>query len=125
MASDVEVKSARTKSKSPANDFVMGRLSSTHLATLELYEHGSSVSEIVLERGLSRQTIEGHLYRLQMNGRRVDVSDLISPEQIDYIQDLWRALDQPMRIKMVHSESDGSVNYEQIRYAVCLLNAES
>lgn len=125
MASDVEVKSARTKSKSPANDFVMGRLSSTHLATLELYEHGSSVSEIVSERGLSRQTIEGHLYRLQMNGRRVDVSDLISPEQIDYIQDLWRALDQPMRIKMVHSESDGSVNYEQIRYAVCLLNAES
>ncbi len=123
MTSDVEIKKVtRAKSKPPANDFLLGKLSSTHLATYELYEQGSSASDIAAERGLSRQTIEGHLFRLHLHQRHVDVSELIDLEQISYVQDLWRALDQPVRIKVVHAESDGSVSYEQIRYAVCLLS---
>lgn len=107
------------------DDFAIAGVSDTHLETLQLFGQGLSVAEIAAQRGLTAQTIARHLYRLKLNGEAVDLDPLISPEQISYIQGLWKALDKPARIKPVYDEADEAVDYEQIRYAVSLLRKQA
>ena len=106
------------------DDFSVGPLSETHLETLALYQRGYGIRDIAQERALSVSTIERHLYRLKLNGKNVDLSALITPQQISYIQNLWQALDRPQRIKNVYEEAEEGIDYEQIRFAVSLLRKD-
>lgn len=108
-------KVATTKS-----DWDMGQISQTHLDTLALHEQGLSIPDIAQQRELSKSTIVQHLLRLNFHGRDVDVSHLITPEQIALIQQVWIGLDRPDRIKPVFDATPEEVGYEMIRYAVCL-----
>jgi ATP-dependent DNA helicase RecQ len=98
----------------------MAKISDTHRATLSLYLKGMSPKEIAKTRELSLSTIISHLYRLAFHGSQVDVDELISSEQITAIQDTWLGLDKPEKIRPVFDAFDGSFDWEQIRYAVCL-----
>lgn len=129
--------SARKASGSPKNkrvksDFVMPKPSDTHYATLELYEAGIPLEEIAQQRGLKPTTIAAHLFRLAFHQQglqtgddtsthaRVDVSELITKEQIESIQSLWESLGKPPSIRAVYDSAEGQYDWEQIRYAVCL-----
>ena len=98
----------------------MGQISQTHLDTLALHEQGLSIPDIAQQRELSKSTIVQHLLRLNFHGRDVDVSHLITPEQIALIQQVWIGLGRPDRIKPVFDATPEEVGYEMIRYAVCL-----
>ena len=110
----------------------MPKSSDTHYATLECYEAGIPLKEIAHQRGLKPTTIAAHLFRLAFHQQglqtgddtsthaRVDVSELITKEQIESIQSLWESLGRPLSIRAVHDSAEGQYDWEQIRYAVCL-----
>jgi ATP-dependent DNA helicase RecQ len=108
-------KVATTKS-----DWDMGQISQTHLDTFALHQQEISIPDIAQRRELSKNTIVQHLLRLHFHGREVDVSRLITPEQIALIQQAWQQLDRPDRIKPVFDATPEEIGYEMIRYAVCL-----
>lgn len=56
-------------------------LSDTHMATLALHQSGLSVADIMAQRQLRYSTVIGHLERLMLNGHRVDLDQLVSPER--------------------------------------------
>ncbi len=111
------VKRATSKQRS---DFVMPKLSETHLETLTLFKQGSSVPEAAKARGFNTSTITGHLFRLAYYGEAVPVANLITDQQIERIQSVWAELDKPNKIKPVFEKCDHDIEWEQVRYAVCL-----
>ena len=128
---------ARKASRSPKNkrvksDFVMPKSADTHYATLELYQNGMPVEEIAKLRGLKPSTINAHLFRLAFHQQGlqngddssakvgVDISELITEEQIESIQSLWESIGKPQSIRAVYDSAEGQYDWEQIRYAVCL-----
>lgn len=112
-----ETKRAAPKAKS---DFVMPKISETHLETLALLKQGYAISEISKDRGFKDSTIKGHLFRLAFHGESVQVDQLITPEQISRIQSVWADLEKPNKIKPIFEACDDDIEWEHIRYAVCL-----
>lgn len=110
--------------KPARSDFTMAKLGDTHRETFSLYQQGQSPNEIAKTRGLSKSTIISHIYRLAFHGEDVDVSTMISPEQIAGIQAQWLSLNKPERIKPVFEALGEGYDWEQIRYAVCLSDTE-
>lgn len=112
--------SKAAKPKPVRSDFVMAKLSDTHRATLSLYQQGMSLNQIAKQRALSRSTILAHVYRLAFHGEGIDLSELVSSEKVNLIQEKWLSLNRPDKIKTVFDAMDEGVDWEQIRYAVCL-----
>ena len=107
--------------KPPPSDFVMPKVAGTHNTTLALYKNGLSIKEISKERNLKPTTIQAHLFRLSYHGESVGVSNMISPDQINAIQQLWLSLEKPIKVKPVFEAASEQYEWEQIRYAVSLL----
>jgi hypothetical protein len=59
----------------------------TKAESFKLYREGKSVSEIATQRGLTQQTIEGHLAYFVFTGE-VEISELVSPQKIALIEPL-------------------------------------
>lgn len=106
--------------KTPQSDFAMAKLADTHRATLTLHKNGLSIKEISIERNLKPSTIRGHLFRLAFYGEQVDISSMITTEQIEAIQQLWLSLGKPKNIKQVFEAANEQFEWEQIRYAISL-----
>jgi ATP-dependent DNA helicase RecQ len=110
----------KSTKKVASSDFVMPKIADTHKATFELYKQGLSINEISKERNLKPATIQAHLFRLAFHGESIEMTPLISVEQIEAIQLLWSKLGKPERIKEVLEGGGDQFDWEQIRYAVSL-----
>ncbi|MGF7231177.1 helix-turn-helix domain-containing protein, partial [Arachidicoccus sp.] len=58
----------------------------TNRISLEMYQQGKSIEEIVRERNLARGTIEGHLATF-IETREVDISVLVSQKELQSISE--------------------------------------
>jgi ATP-dependent DNA helicase RecQ len=57
----------------------------SHLVTYNLYTAGKSLEDICLERGLSRVTVENHIFDCYLEGLKVDLDSFIPAEQEELI----------------------------------------
>ena len=88
--------------------------------TFQLIEQGLSPSDIAEVRKLKLETIYAHMFTLNMQGKAVDISNLISKEDIECIQKKWLELEQTRSSKALYHALEERYRYDQINYAVAL-----
>ena len=86
--------------------------------TLQMYQQGHNVEEIVEKRALTARTIHNHLAQLYENGEKIDIHQFISQKQIEQIRAALKYLDQPFKLKDIYERFDGLYSYTQIHFAM-------
>lgn len=86
--------------------------------TLQMYQQGHTVEEIVEKRALTARTIHNHLAQLYENGETIDIHHFISQKQIEQIRAALKYLDQPFKLKDIYERFDGLYSYTQIHFAL-------
>jgi ATP-dependent DNA helicase RecQ len=94
---------------------------STYKVTLELFQKGVSVEEIAETRGLGISTIISHLAKLYSDGIDIDVSQFVSPEEVDLIQKAQVELENPNALKPYFDHFEEKMGYEKIRFGLAVL----
>ncbi|MHB8063711.1 MAG: RecQ family ATP-dependent DNA helicase, partial [Ruminiclostridium sp.] len=89
----------------------------TRLATFELYRNGQSIDEIAAERGLSANTIEGHLLDCLEKGMQVNFESLfpkeLEPQILEVIQSIGAG-----KLKAIKEALPEGITYGAIRYVI-------
>jgi len=89
----------------------------TRLASYELYKNGQNIDEIAIERGLSTNTIEGHLLDCLEKGMQVDFDSLFptefEPKILEVIQSIGDA-----KLKAIKEALPEEITYGAIRYVI-------
>lgn len=98
---------------------------STYKVTHELYQKGWSVERIAQERELAPGTIFSHLAQLYENGEEVDVSRMISQQEIESVTKLLPQMDEPYRLKPIFEALNGNIDYPKIRLALAVHRSRS
>jgi len=91
---------------------------STHLQTWELWKQGRSVQQIAESRAISTLTVVSHLAAMYERGELLDLSQWVSPEELDIIQGALPLFEEPYQLKILHDHFDGRFSYDAIRMAV-------
>ncbi len=94
---------------------------STTLLTLELYKKGHDIQAIAQKRALSTITIESHLAKIIEDGEPLDISRLISPEEIELVKKARTYVEDP-GLKPIFEYLNEEVDYGKIKIAVAVLN---
>lgn len=113
------------KNKAPELAFTVGKISKTHELTYQMLASGYTPEDIAEERNVKVETIYSHMFRLSLSGKDVDISKLITEDDILIIQEKWQELDKPASSKLMFHKLDERYRYDQIDYALCLKNLES
>lgn len=92
--------------------------------TVRLYGRGLKVGEIVRIRGLTRQTVVGHLLQWYLGGGEFRVREVVSRETEEMVR---RAVDKVgmERLRPIKDLVGDEVGYEQIRLVVAMIRRES
>jgi len=89
----------------------------TRLATYELYKNGQSIDEIATERGLSTNTIEGHLLDCLEKGMQVDFENLFPIEFEPQIVAAIRSIGYG-KLKAIKEVLPEKITYGAIRFVI-------
>ncbi len=90
------------------------RLTSTVETTRRLLERGLSCEDVAVSRGLTVSTIHGHVERLILAGRRIDIDRFIAPAVRERIEEtLWQL--NTVKLAEVLEALAETVTYNQIR----------
>lgn len=89
----------------------------TRLATYELYREGLNVSEIATERGLSTNTIEGHLLDCLEKGMQVDFESLFPKEFEPQILEAIKGIGTE-KLKAIKEVLPEQITYGAIRFVI-------
>ena len=120
------LKTSRTKvktSKKPIEldkAFSIGKISKTHELTFQMISSGLSPEEIAEERNIKVETIYSHMFRLNLSGKNIDITNLIDEDDILIIQEKWLELDKPSSSKLMFDKLNEKFRYDQIHYALTL-----
>jgi ATP-dependent DNA helicase RecQ len=98
-----------------------GGKSDTALKSYELFAAGASVEEIAEQRGLKSVTIISHLCKCFTDGKPVDLSPFISPQELAQVKAQKTLLGNPQELKPYFEALNEEVPYERIRIALTLL----
>ncbi len=82
--------------------------------TCELFTKGLSIEKIAAARNLSESTISGHMEKLIMDGRDIDMDRLIEPAKRDEIGKLFLTL-QSWQLSPVVEHFNGIVSYKEAK----------
>ena len=99
-----------------------GGKSDTALKSYELFAAGASVEEIAEQRGLKSVTIISHLCKCFTDGKPVDLSQFISPQELAQVKAQKTLLGDPQELKPYFEALNEEVPYERIRIALTLLS---
>jgi PIF1-like helicase/helix-turn-helix protein/HRDC domain-containing protein len=91
----------------------------TKQITLDLFEKGLTLSQIVEERGLVLSTIEGHMAHFVETGK-VSINSLLSPEKLRTIEPELSQL-QGKSLSEIKQALDADVSYGDIKFALAHL----
>lgn len=97
---------------------------STFKVTHELHQKGWSVERIATQRELNPSTIFTHLAQLYENGEEVDVSQMISQQEIKAVTKLLSQMEEPYRLKPIFDALEGNLDYAKIRLALAVHRRE-
>ena len=92
----------------------------TYLETLNLLQGGMTLDEISPARGLSRETLYGHLAWLVDQGEPVDVRPYLSSDQQDLILTTWEKLGRPEALGPVLTQLPSGLGFGHIKLALAL-----
>ncbi len=74
---------------------------STFQTTWELLRQGLSIVDVARERGLSTRTVVGHVERLLVEGKPIDIDKYVAPERRDEIVRRWPELKSDLLTEIV------------------------
>ena len=97
---------------------------STFKLTQELYQRGLSIDKIAEQRDLNPGTVFGHLAQLYENGEEIDLSRMISPQEIKAVTKLLPDMEEPYRLKPIYEALNGDLDYPKIRLALAVHRRE-
>jgi len=92
-------------------------LTRSSLTTLSYLKRGYTIEEIAQARELKRNTIEDHLVELVFHGEDIDLSPIISNNQIEYILRIATNM-QTRQLKVIKQALPDTVSYFLIRLAL-------
>jgi ATP-dependent DNA helicase RecQ len=99
----------------------INRAGSTYLQTKELLDQKLSIAEIARQRGMTENTIVGHLEKLLQAGEILEVDHLHPPtEELAEITEAFRATDGA-NLTPVFEKLKEKYNYDQLRIARLIL----
>jgi ATP-dependent DNA helicase RecQ len=96
------------------------KASDTQRVTFTLYKGGKSVAEIAHERGLSPNTIEGHLSNFVQTGE-LDVHEFVTKEKIPAIKDVVESYGNE-RLALLKEALGNGYTYGEIKAVIAWLN---
>lgn len=91
----------------------------TKLDSFKLYKEGKSVQDIANERGLTVQTIEGHLTHYVQSGK-IKINDLVSREKIVLIEPVLKTF-QGGSITSIKEKLGGGISFGEIKLVLAWL----
>ena len=96
---------------------------STYQVTYELLQEGLTIEEVAERRSLKDETIYGHLIRLHQDGRPIDLSEYITPEEVQTVIKAWEIV-QPEddKLRPIFDHLDGKYPYWKIKMGLYLGN---
>lgn len=92
-------------------------LTRSTLTTLSYLKRGYSIEEIAQVRGLKSNTIEDHIVEMIFHGERIDISSIITNEQIEQILSVADQM-QTRQLKLLKRALPDSFSYFLIRLAL-------
>ena len=95
----------------------------THDQTFDLFAEGLTISEIAETRGLSENTIYGHLMKKHAQGEELDLNQFISAVEIAKIEEAKSALTETNGLKDFFNYFEAQVPYWKIKLGLYLLEA--
>ena len=99
-------------------------LNETTIATLELLRTGASIDSIASKRGLSPNTIEGHLARAVTHGEKLDPRAFYSLEEEQEIQSAFDGQTEAT-LSPVFEKLGGRVSYGKLRIFLAFRTPET
>ncbi len=90
----------------------------THKVSLALYERGLAPEEIARERGIKESTVISHLAAIYQQGEDMDISRLISPEEIARVTQCLPYVADATKLRSIYEYLNGEMPYEKIRLAL-------
>ena len=94
---------------------------STQQITHDLMEKGLSIAEVAEERELKEETIYGHLIKLHQDGKPVNLSDYITPQEIETIVEAKNSIDdEEDRLKPLFDYFEEKVPYWKLKMGLYL-----
>lgn len=94
---------------------------STYDQTFQLYEKGATVEQIAEIRKLSPQTVYNHLIKLYEEGKKVDLFQFITEQEIQNIKFARKKLNNTFQLKPIHDALEGSMSYPKISIGLAIL----
>lgn len=118
---------ATTKKTSSAQkrSFAVSKSTKTHQLTLEMLKSGMSPEDIADQRKVKPSTIYSHIFKLSLLGEAVDISALISEDDILIIQEKWHELDKTSSLKAMFHALNEDYRYDQIEYVLSLMEQKN
>lgn len=94
---------------------VMG---STFLQTWDLWKQGRTVEQIAESRAISPITVISHLATMYERGELLDLSQWVSPEEMDIIQGALPLFEEPYQLKVLFEHFGERFSHDKIRFSV-------
>lgn len=93
----------------------------TSKITLDLFNQGLSIEEIIEKRGLKSPTIFSHLAKQYKDGAKVDLSQFVNDQEVALIKQAKIKLNSPDQLKPYFEFFDGKIDYHKIRIALTII----
>ena len=96
----------------------------TYQETLALFKNGISVEEIAVKRKLGVSTIISHIAKLYSEGHISDVSQFVSPSEIEQIKTAQNELEPTTALKPYFDYFEEKMEYSKIRMGLAVIEKE-
>ena len=93
---------------------------SPYLISAEMYKNGSSIEEIVLERGVAENTIIADLMKAYETDKTIRLDKLISETDIKAIADARSKVEDPTRLRSYYEYFKEEMSYTNIKLGLLL-----
>lgn len=90
----------------------------SHQHSYKLYKYGMSIEEVAHTRGLTENSVMGHLLKVYQEGEVFDLSPFISPEEIKKIREARIKLDNPETLRTYFDYFEEQIPYWKIRWGL-------
>lgn len=95
-----------------------------YVETQKLFEAGKPIAEIARLRDLHPVTIYSHLAHLVSNGYNLNISNLVSDDEIESLRKAVAEIGYINELKPYHEFTDGKVDYGKIRLLLSYIKQE-
>ena len=96
----------------------------TSKITLDLFNEGLSIEEIIEKRGLKSPTIFSHLAKQYKDGAKVDLEQFVTKDEVKLIGKAKKELNSPDQLKPYYEHLEEKVDYHKIRIALTILEKQ-